>query len=77
MKSQHLLKFFLGVYIFIFLMYLFGPLIIMSILHLIPQNFLPLPRGNVLVGDGFKKVKLPTMANIWQDFQPIGVSMMV
>ena len=31
MKSQHLLKFFLGVYIFIFLMYLFGPLIIMSL----------------------------------------------
>jgi len=31
LKSQHLLKFFLGIYIFIFLMYLFGPLIIMSI----------------------------------------------
>ena len=31
MKSQYLLKFFLGVYIFIFLMYLFGPLIIMSL----------------------------------------------
>ena len=31
MKSQHLLKFFLGIYIFIFLMYLFGPLIIMSV----------------------------------------------
>ena len=30
MKSQHLLKFFLGIYIFIFLMYLFGPLIVMS-----------------------------------------------
>ena len=31
MKTQHLIKFFLGIYIFIFLMYLFGPLIIMSI----------------------------------------------
>ena len=31
----------------------------------------------VLVGDGFKKAKLPMMANIWQDFPPIGVSMMV
>ena len=31
MKSQYLLKFFFGVYIFIFLMYLFGPLIIMSL----------------------------------------------
>ena len=31
MKSHHLLKFFLGIYIFIFLMYLFGPLIVMSI----------------------------------------------
>ena len=31
MKSQHVLKFFMGTYIFIFLMYLFGPLIIMSI----------------------------------------------
>ena len=31
MRSQHLIKFFLGIYIFIFLMYLFGPLIIMSI----------------------------------------------
>ncbi len=31
MRSQHILKFFLGIYIFIFLMYLFGPLIIMSI----------------------------------------------
>ena len=31
MKSHHLLKFFLGIYIFIFLMYLFGPLIIMSL----------------------------------------------
>jgi len=31
LKSQYLLKFFLGVYIFIFLMYLFGPLIIMSL----------------------------------------------
>ena len=31
MKSQYLLKFFLGVYIFIFLAYLFGPLIIMSL----------------------------------------------
>ena len=31
MKTQHLLKFFLGIYIFIFLMYLFGPLIIMSL----------------------------------------------
>jgi len=31
LKSQYLLKFFFGVYIFIFLMYLFGPLIIMSL----------------------------------------------
>ena len=31
MRSQHLIKFFLGLYIFIFLMYLFGPLIIMSV----------------------------------------------
>ena len=31
MKSQHVLKFILGIYIFIFLSYLFGPLIIMSI----------------------------------------------
>ena len=31
MKTQHLLKFFLGIYIFVFLMYLFGPLIIMSL----------------------------------------------
>jgi spermidine/putrescine transport system permease protein len=31
LKSQYLLKFFLGTYIFIFLMYLFGPLIIMSL----------------------------------------------
>ena len=31
MKSQHILNFFLGIYIFIFLTYLFGPLIIMSI----------------------------------------------
>ncbi len=31
MKSQHLLNFLLGLYIFIFLSYLFGPLIIMSI----------------------------------------------
>ena len=31
MRSQHIIKFFLGLYIFIFLMYLFGPLIIMSV----------------------------------------------
>jgi len=31
MKSQHLMNFVLGIYIFIFLSYLFGPLIIMSI----------------------------------------------
>ena len=31
MKSQHILKFILGIYIFIFLSFLFGPLIIMSI----------------------------------------------
>ena len=31
MKSQHVLNFILGIYIFIFLSYLFGPLIIMSI----------------------------------------------
>ncbi len=31
MKSQHILSFLLGLYIFIFLSYLFGPLIIMSI----------------------------------------------
>ena len=31
MRSQHLIKVFLGLYIFIFLMYLFGPLIIMSV----------------------------------------------
>ena len=31
MKSQHVLKFVFGIYIFIFLAYLFGPLIIMSV----------------------------------------------
>jgi len=31
MKSQHLLNFLLGIYIFIFLTYLFGPLLIMSV----------------------------------------------
>ena len=31
MKSQHVLNFVFGIYIFIFLAYLFGPLIIMSI----------------------------------------------
>ena len=31
MRSQHIIKFFMGLYIFIFLMYLFGPLIIMSV----------------------------------------------
>tara|TARA_B100000029_G_scaffold181600_1_gene179274 strand:- start:1614 stop:2822 length:1209 start_codon:yes stop_codon:yes gene_type:complete len=31
MRSQHILNFFLGIYIFIFLTYLFGPLIIMSV----------------------------------------------
>ena len=31
MKSQHALNFIFGIYIFIFLSYLFGPLIIMSI----------------------------------------------
>ena len=31
MKSRHALNFILGIYIFIFLTYLFGPLIIMSI----------------------------------------------
>ena len=31
MRTQHILNFFLGIYIFIFLLYLFGPLIIMSV----------------------------------------------
>ena len=31
MKSQYAINFILGIYIFIFLAYLFGPLIIMSI----------------------------------------------
>ena len=31
MRSQHLLNFLLGLYIFVFLLYLFGPLIVMSI----------------------------------------------
>ena len=31
MKSQHILNFVFGIYIFIFLTYLFGPLLIMSV----------------------------------------------
>ena len=53
MKSQHILNFIFGIYIFIFLTYLFGPLIIMSATSFNSADFLQLLHGNVLVGDGF------------------------
>ena len=61
MKSGHLMNALLGIYIFIFFTYLFGPLLIMSVTALTLLSFPQLLLGNVLAGDGLMKAKLLTM----------------
>ena len=68
MKSNLAIQTFLGLYILIFFVYLFGPLIIMSVTAFNSAEFPAILHGNVLVLDGLMRVRLRMMGNALLDW---------
>ena len=63
MKPTYFINFMMGMYIFIFFAYLFGPLIVMSITAFNSAEFHLYLLGNVLALDGLMRERLPTMVS--------------